>query len=168
MTSTGTNSTQHIVKKFKQLDVKDQLLVLASTYLDVKGSLSSQPAAGSNANDVGELLNQVKEMRQENQLEFLQDVLSDRQSDADRVELDPHPSKAMVELMPGVKPPLSRYRDLDQNSRLAFWYAFGREMESQIAPNVQSFTYSEQGKDVINSLKSLSVDEKVAFLNHLV
>jgi hypothetical protein len=168
MTSTGTNSTQQAVKTFRKLDTNNQLLVLASIYLQIKGSLSTDPASIDKADDVGQLVHQVKEMRQENQLEFLQDVLRDRQTDENRVELDPHPSKAMLELVPGVKPPLSRYRELEQNSRLAFWYCWGRELEGQIAQASQQAAGSNSVKELIDDLSGSNLDEKIAFLNHVV
>jgi Orange carotenoid protein, N-terminal len=168
MTSTGTNSTQQAVNTFQHLDTNNQLLVLASVYLEIKNSLSTDPASTAGADDVNQLVHQVKEMRQENQLEFLQDVLRDRQTDSNRVELDPHPSKAMLELVPGVKPPLSRYRELDKNSRLAFWYCWGRELEGQIASIAQQPNVSDAAKEVVAFLNSSNLDEKIAFLNHVI
>lgn len=169
MTSTNTDALNQVLKDFKRLPVDEQLAALGSIYAQVGSSVSSASGTAS-SKDVRELTDQVKEMRQEDQLQFMRDVFSSHKNDQDEVALDPHPTKAMLELIPGVAtPPLTRYQSLNANSRLAFWYQFAQEMGTDdVISMPTNYQPSSKTTEVLDTLKSCDFDQQVSFLSQVV
>lgn len=169
MALTNTDAIAKCVKAFNKLDVNQQLGVLATLYGDVKSSVTSHQTAMAPSSEVDQLLKQIHEMRQDNQLQFLQDVLSEKANKTDEVALDPHPSKAMLELLPGgVTPPLKKYQDMSVNSRLTFWYRLGQAMESQFSAIAANNPLASETTELLNSLKQCDFDQQIAFLNKVI
>jgi ribosomal protein S16 len=167
MTYTNQEALDKAMQAFHRLSVNDQIAALASLYREAAGSLSAAGAAPSQ--NVTELLQKVKELREENQLQFLQDLLSQKQNQQAEVALDPHPSKAMLELIPGAgAPPISQYNELSQEDRLAFWYAFAKQMGNGIIAPPADYQPSEQVTEVLNSLKSSEFNQQIEFLRKVV
>lgn len=169
MTFTNTDSLTQSVKALNKLDVNEQLIVLASLYADIKGSVTQHPTAMSVSSEVDELVKQINDMRQEDQVQFLRDVLSEKATQSDAVALDPHPTKAMLELLPGgVTPPLKKYQDMSVNSRLTLWYYLGQGMESQFSSIIASNPLSPEATQLVDSLKQGDFDQQIAFLDKVV
>lgn len=164
MTFTNTDTLDQAVKAFKRLPVDDQLAALASIYTAASGSLSSSASGIASSKDVGELVKQVKEMRPDEQVQLLRDVFSNQKTQGEEEVLDPHPSKALLELIPGgVTPPLSKYDSLDTNSRLGFLYQLAQEISLPT-----DYQLSSEATELLNSLKSVDFDQQVKFLSQVV
>jgi hypothetical protein len=168
MTSIDTNPLNRIVADFKKLPVDDQIAALGSMYQSIAGSLPSVASPTRGSNDVEQVVEQVLEMREGGQIEFLQDILSD--SDRDEVALDINPSKAMLELIPGdgIEPPIEQYENLDANERLMVWYRLASEMGDKFITLPSDYQWSDAAKAMMNSLSSLSADDKIGFLSQIV
>lgn len=167
MTSTNTTSNQ-LVSSFKQLPVDDQIAALGVIYQEIGGSLPSIATSGATSKQVEDVVKHVLELREGGQIQFLQDVLTD--TDQDEVALDINPSKAMVELIPGdgIEPPISEYEDLSANERLMVWYQLAGKMGNQFIAFPSDYQSSDAAKEILNSLSSLSVEEKLQFLSQIV
>lgn len=165
MTSVDTSSRDSLAASFKKLPVDDQIAALGYIYQEVGASL---PAASSMTSDkVRAIVKHVEEMRDGSQIAFLQDVLS---GDRDEVALDPHPSKALAELIPGDgdEPPISEYHKLNPTERLAVWYNLASKMGNGVVAIPSDYAPSAQTQELLNALKSLSADEKLQFLTQVI
>jgi Orange carotenoid protein, N-terminal len=166
----NTETRQQAVKSFHRLSVDEQVVALATLYAEIADSLKTANQGAAPSKNVAELMRHAKEMKPENQLQFLQDILSEKATQRDETALDPHPSKALIELLPGgSKPPISQYNDLSGNDRLGFWYLFAQNLGKDGAIALPAtLQTSAQTTELMNSLKSLDFEEKVAFLNQIL
>jgi hypothetical protein len=164
MTSINTSKFDQAIAQFQSLPAEEQLAALGVLFKGVSGSVPTSAFSGTNSGEITELVKQIKEQRQDEQLQTLGDLLANKTAKDDAVALDPHPSKAMVELLPGNKPALTRYESLDANSRLAFWYQLGQQLNDTIPVNS---SLSSEANELISSLQSLSAEEKAAFLGQI-
>ncbi|MBD2081599.1 orange carotenoid protein N-terminal domain-containing protein [Leptolyngbya sp. FACHB-17] len=166
MTSINTNNTDRAVSEFQKLPIEEQLVALGTLFKEVSGSVPSSALSTSSSNEISTLIDEIKSQRHDEQLQTLGDFLTNKVDHFDGVALDPHPSKALLELLPGsTQPPLARYEALDANSRIAFWYQLGQEFSSSIPTNAQ---VSPKATELLSSVRSLSAEEKAAFLGQLV
>lgn len=152
--------------RFKQLLVDDQIAALGYLYQKLGGSLPAIAPSDS----VNDLLNMLGDMREGSQIEFMQDVLNDRNTKPDEVSLDPHPSKALLELIPGdnVEPPLTQYHKLSPQERLSLWAQLASKMGDEVVAMPSDYAVSPEATEVLNSLNSLDTDQTVDFLSHIV
>ncbi|MBD2096164.1 hypothetical protein H6F90_13560 [Trichocoleus sp. FACHB-591] len=168
MTSANTNTAQTL-RSFQHLDVDQQIAALAYLYTELGQSISFPSSGVTSSNEISQLVKHVKELRSEDQLQFIRDVFSSQQSGREEVALDPHPSKALLELIPGgTKDPLSHYQSLDPNARLAFWYRLAQELDRDAISTAATTQLSSGAQEIINHLKSLEVSQQVDFLRQIV
>ena len=160
-----TKALNTLTTTFKRLPVDDQIAALGSLYQEVGSSLFSSDMTSKK---VEEVVKQVLEMREGSQIEFLQDILSD--TDHDEVVLDPHPSKAMAQLIPGdgVESPIVEYEKLSPNERLAVWYKIASKMGDGMASLPSNYSLSSEAQALLTSLQSCETDAKLQFLSQIV
>lgn len=169
MTYTNTDTLNQAIKSFRRLSIDEQIAALVALYSEAAKSVS--PAnSPTPSKDVQELIRHVKEMRAENQVQFLQDILAEKKNEQEEVALDPHPSKAMLELIPGsVEPPISQYNSLGKNDRLAFWYQFAQHMGKDGVVALPAQTQpSSKVEEFLAPLKSLDLNQQVEFLGRVL
>lgn len=165
MATTNPDLTK-AVKSFRSLSPDDQIGALAGIYAQAAGSLQSTNVSASDSENVRKLIESLEDAYGDNPVQFLKDVLLERQDKLDEVALDPHPSKAMMELLPGsTKPPLKRYNDLSAHDRMAFWYQFAQKFSSSIPA---SFQPSESAQQVLQSLGGMEMQQQVEFLGQIL
>lgn len=166
MTSIDTKTLNSLAARFKQLLVDDQIATLGYLYQELGSSLPTIVTSDK----VNDLLNMMGDMREGSQIEFMQDVLNDRTTKADEVSLDPHPSKALLELIPGddVEPPLTQYHTFSPNERLLFWSQLASKMGDEVIAMPSDYSLSSEAAELLSSLKLLGTDETVNFLSQIV
>ncbi|NEQ23905.1 MAG: hypothetical protein F6K28_33160, partial [Microcoleus sp. SIO2G3] len=146
--------------------INDRISILAAMWTQASSSLKSTNISASDSESVKKLLDNLGDAYSDDPALFLHDVLLQKQDGVDEVALDPHPSKAMVELLPGnSQPPLKRYDDLSAHDRMAFWYQFAQRFSSRIPSSYQP---SEQAQDVLNSLSGLDMQQQTEFLSQIL
>lgn len=130
---------------------------------EISGSIPVR--ASSMGGEIVSLIQQIHEQRQDEQLQTLSDFLANETAKGGQVQLYPYPSKAMLELVPGsTQPALTRYKSLDSNARLAFWYQLGQYLGNGIPAIPSDFSLSSEANDLLTSLRSLSLEQQAAFL----
>lgn len=166
MTSIDTKTIDSFVTRFEQLPVDDQIAALGYLYQEIGESLPSIAVSDK----VEDLLDTIGDMREGSQIEFMQDVFNDRANSQDEVALDPHPSKALLELIPGdnVEPPLSEYHKLSLSERLSLWHQLASKMGDEIIAIPSDYALSSEATKLLDSLKSLGTEEKVNFLSQII
>lgn len=166
MTSIDTKTLSSLATRFKQLLVDDQIAALGYLYQELGSSLPSI----ATPDKVNDLLNMMGDMREGSQIEFMQDVLNDRTTKTDEVSLDPHPTKALLELIPGdnVEPSLTQYHKFSPTERLSFWSQLASKMGDEVIALPSDYSLSPEATELLNSLKSLDTDQTVDFLSQIV
>lgn len=168
MTSINANAINQLVPQFKQLPVDDQIAALGQIYQEVAGSLPAPALQTNAAGAVEEVVKQILEMRGGGQIQFLQDVLS--HVDRDEIAVDIHPSKAMVELIPGdgIEPPIDEYENLNATDRLLVWYYLASRMGDDFIALPSDYWLSDAAKEVLQAFQSSSAEDKLNFLSQIV
>lgn len=167
MTSINTSSLDQAALAFQKLPVEEQLATLGMLLQEISGSIPVH--VSSMGGEIVPLIQQIHEQRQDEQLQTLSDFLANETAKGDVVALDPHPSKAMLELVPGsTQPALTRYKSLDSNARLAFWYQLGQYLGDGIPAIPSGFSLSSEANDLLTALRSLSLEQQAAFLSQVV
>lgn len=163
MTSINTSNLDQAIGVFQGLPVEEQLATLGMLFKDISGSIPAT-AFGSSGEST-KLIEQIKGQQQDEQLQTLSDFLANKTAKGDEVALDPHPSKALLELVPGsTQPAIARYESLDANSRLAFWYQLGQQMNDTIPANS---SVSSEASELLTTLRSLGAEQQAAFLSQI-
>lgn len=165
MTFTNTDTINQSIAAFRRLPIVDQLSILASIYPKIQ---QSTPAISgtSEQKEIHELINQIKQMREEDHVQFLQDVLSENAAGNRETALDPHPSKALLELIPGgVTPPLEQYQKLSKDAQMSFWYQFAQSMRERIPSNL---SLSPAANQILSSLDTNNVEQLMMFLRGIL
>jgi hypothetical protein len=167
MTSINTSSLDQTTLAFQKLPVEQQLAALGMLLKEISGSIPA--SVSSMSGEVVPLVQQIQEQRQDEQLQTLSDFLANETAKGDEVALDPHPSKALSELVPGsTQPAITRYKALDSNARLAFWYQLGQYLGDGIPAIPSDFSLSSEANELLTALRSLSLEQQAAFLSQVV
>lgn len=162
MTSMNTSNLDQAIVEFQRLPVEEQLATLGLLFRSISSSI---PANGLGSSEEStRLIEQIKGLQPGEQVQTLSDLLASK-AEGDGVALDPHPSKALLELIPGgTQPALTHYQSLDANSRLALWYYLGQQFSSSIPAD---FSLSSKANELLTSLRSLSAEQQAAFLSQI-
>lgn len=166
MTYTDAGTVQQAVQAFRKLDVDNKMMALMALYQSLQDNGLKGMGPGSVSKAAGDLVNHIQEMSKENQAEFLQDALDNQQTGDEQIELDSHPTKAMLELLPGgIKPPLSQYGEMDESDRLAVWYQLASQLDTRM-PGLTSA--SGAVSDFLSMVQQASPEEMLEFMRQVI
>jgi len=168
MAQTNIETPEQAVRVFQQLPVDERLAMIDAILADMGDAIAATPAGTNRSQAIADLIEQVQDMRQENQIAFLRDVLSEKSTDQDAIALDPHPSKAMVELIPGMTSPLENYRSLDPDARLVFWQQMQRAMGGNLMSAEMNPAFSSEASALATSFESWEMGQQINFLKRLI
>jgi hypothetical protein len=169
MTSTNVNQLQNAVSAFQSLDIDDKLAVLALVYTEKANEIPSNAGDALPTQKAADLVARVQQLSPEEQLFALRDILPAERTDQNETMLDPHPSKAMVELAQGgTEVPTGEYGSMNAEAKIAFWYLVAQRLGSNIIGIPSDYQPSQQAKQVATMLKSLNTDDLVAFLKQVL
>lgn len=165
MTYTNVNPVAQAVYNFHMLDVDERLGIIGLLYPQVSQKISTSDIESLPTQNAANLVSQIQQLSSEEQVFALRDLLSVSSNNPDEITLDPHPSKATVELAKGGKKvPTKEYAALNPESRLAFWYLLAQRLGNSITDITRDYDPSKQATEVLNSIKSLNTNELVSFL----
>ncbi|MBE9013463.1 hypothetical protein IQ250_25045 [Pseudanabaenaceae cyanobacterium LEGE 13415] len=166
MTSINTSELDQAIVEFQGLPVEEQLAVLGSLFKEISGSIPVSSFSNVSSDKITPLIEQIQAQRSDEQIQTLGDFLSLQAAKDDAVALDPHPSKALLELIPGnTQPALARYKELDQPSRLAFWYQLGQQFSASIPADI---SLSSEADELLSLLASLGAEQQASFLSQII
>lgn len=169
MTSTNINPVKQAVFNFQKLKIDDRLVVLGSLFSKVADTISTSDIDKLPTQKAADLVTQIQQLSPEEQLQAVRDLLPASSNDQDETVLDPHPSKATLELARGgTKIPTGEYGALNAEGKLVFWYYLGQRLGSSIINIPQDYTLSEQATTVLNSLQSLDTEDLVSFVKQVL
>ncbi|AFZ24658.1 Orange carotenoid protein [Cylindrospermum stagnale PCC 7417] len=169
MTATNINAVRQAVSAFHELQEDEQLTVLGLIYAENADTIPADAIDSLPIETAGDLVAQIQQLSPEEQLYALGDLLSANRNDQDEVMLDPHPSKALVELTRGgTKIPTGEYGSLSAEAKLAFWYLIGERLGTTIIGIPRDYSPSESATELLNTLKSLNTNDLVTFLKQVL
>jgi len=136
------------VQAFQQLDSDQQLGLLWFIYKDIGGSIDPKGGPDTAGFNIAQgLVDQIKQMSQEEQLQAQRNILSGQE--------DNQITRA--------------YADFNSSNRLAFWYLLGQAMDNNEAIQVPSdYKLSEQAESLRNSVQGLDFNDQITLLRDIV
>lgn len=165
---TYTGDFDQVRAQFQSLPPNEQLTALGVLFKGISGSIPADALSGANSSGATSLISQIQAQSPDEQEQTLGALLSSKSSAKGEVALDPNPSKALTELIPGTpdptRPGVEQYKSLDANARLAFWYQLGQQFSSSIPDNP---TLSKDATELLTELQSLSPEQQATFLSAL-
>ncbi|TVP67595.1 MAG: Orange carotenoid-binding protein [Nodularia sp. (in: Bacteria)] len=169
MTSTNINPVQQSASKFKQLDIDDKLAVMGRLYTQIANQLPADMIDALPTKKPAELVVQIQQVSPEEQLYALRDLLPATKNDQDEIMLDPHPTKATVELAQGgTTIPTGEYGVMKPEAKVAFWSLLAARLGTTIIDIPHDYSLSKPATEVFNTLKSLEPNDLVSFLKQVL
>ena len=130
------------------LGMDEQLAVLWYVYRDfVKDNITPEAERpNENLDKSEELVEQIKQMSPEDQLQVQKDLLIGK-------------ARSQFEI----------YKDYSSNQKLFFWYRLAQEMEQATVVQVpDDYTLSPNAQHLLDSVKELGFSEKLVFIKDVV
>jgi hypothetical protein len=169
MTSTNFNPVQQSVSRFKQLHIDDRLAVMGLVYSETANQLPADMIDALPTEKPAELVAQIQQISPEEQLYALRDLLPATKNDQDEIMLDPHPTKATVELAQGgTTIPTGEYGAMSKEEKLAFWSLLAERLGTTIIDLPHDYILSDPATAVFNSIKLLNTNDLVSFLKQVL
>ncbi len=144
--SNPTGTVDATVQQFQQLTVDDQLAALWFIYLETGKSITPAAPGAARLQLAEGLLNQVKKMTHQEQLQFMRELIQKVNTPANRA-----------------------YGVLSANTKLAFWYRLAQWMEEgTVIPMPNGYKLSEQGKQLFAKIQQLEFNQQITILRRVV
>ncbi|MEA5620598.1 orange carotenoid protein N-terminal domain-containing protein [Cronbergia sp. UHCC 0137] len=169
MTATNVGSITQASRTFQQLNIDDKLAILGLIYKEKSDQIPANIIDLLPTDRSVDLVAQIQQLSPQEQLFALRDLLPATRHDQDEIMLDPHPSKAMVELSHGgTTIPTGAYGEMNTEGKLAFWYLLAERLGSTIIGIPDDYHPSEPATTLLNSLKALHTNDLLAFLKQIL
>ena len=133
-------------EKFNKLSGDDKLATLWYIYEGLGDERIENPDDNKESDSSSELYNQLKDKSQDDQLQFMRDVLSGTENDL-----------------------TGQYNELSDTTKIALWYRLGDGMVSDSVVNVPSdYTLSDEGKDLVSKMNANSFEQSYIFVRDVL
>lgn len=134
------------ISVFKALNVDEQLAVLWFAYTEMGRSITPAATGAARLQLAEGLLNQIKQMTQDEQLEAMRDLVGQRNTAVSR-----------------------SYGVLSANTKLAFWYELSELMvKGLVVPVPAGYKLSRDGSQVLAALQELDFGQQITVLRTIV
>jgi hypothetical protein len=142
---------------------------LALLYTGVGDTMPANVIDSLPTDTAADLIAQIQQLSEEEQLFPLPPLLPATRNDQDSTMLDPHPTKALIELTQGgAKIPTGQYGQMNTNAKLAFWYMIAERLGATMIGIPRDYQPSQSVISLSNSLKSLNTNDLVAFFKRIL
>jgi len=148
MTYVQSNTGTELVKAFQSLDTDQQLALFWVVYTEMGESITpAAPSASTVSPEIAEgLLNQVKEMSFEEQLQVQRDLVNR--------------TNGLI---------CREYGALSDTTKLLFWYLLAQEMErGTVVPYPLDYQLSQQAQGVFQQIKQLDFGQQITLFRDIV
>ena len=138
--------TEKVVTNFRQLSTDEKLGVLWVIYENMGGSITPAAPGAANPQFTQTLLDRVKEMKPEQQLDFMRDLVN-RTSTEDT----------------------QQYKGFTDDNKLVFWYQLAVLMsEGEVIPVPDNYSPSAAASQVFNEVVALDFNSQITVLREAV
>lgn len=148
MTYVTSNIAPEQVKDFQALEVDQQLALFYFVYKKMGDTVTpAAPGASKASPEIAEgLLNQVKELSFDNQLQLQRDLITGKDTVITR-----------------------EYAALSDTTKLLFWYLLAQGMDSnQIIPMPSGYQLSNGANQLLTQIQELGFEKQIAFFRDIV
>ena len=148
MTYVTSNIAPEQVKAFQALEVDQQLALFYFVYKKMGDTVTpAAPGASKASPEIAEgLLNQVKELSFDNQLQLQRDLITGKDTVITR-----------------------EYAALSDTTKLLFWYLLAQGMDSnQIIPMPSGYQLSDGANQLLTQIQELGFEKQIAFFRDIV
>lgn len=146
MISAPQETVDATIRDFKQLSTDDQLAALWFIYRQTGKSITPAAPGAARLQLAEGLLNQVKEMTHQEQLQFMRHLVENVNTSATRA-----------------------YGVLSANTKLAFWYRLAQWMEEgTVIPMPTGYRMSEAATRIIAKIEGLDFNQQITILRRVV
>ncbi len=140
------NAVNSTVNVFKSLSVDDQLAVLWFAYTEMGSSITPAATGAARLQLAEGLLNQIKQMSHEEQLQVMRDLAGKKNNQISR-----------------------SYGILSANTKLAFWYELSELMvKGFVIPMPYNYQLSRDGVRVLQAIRELDFGQQITVLRKVV
>ena len=145
---TSQTTAEQKVYHLHSLEVDEQLAILWYVYKDfVKDNITAEPERpDENLEKSSALVEQVKQMSSEEQLQVQKDLIIGKDTDE-----------------------FQTYKEYSSNQKLFFWYSLAAEMErGNAVPVPDDYQLSPDAQQLLDSIKEIGFSEKLVFIKDAV
>jgi hypothetical protein len=146
MFTSQTLDVPSVTVSFQGLNVDDKLGLLWEIYTEIGRSITPAAPGAARLQFAEGILNQIKQMSQDEQLQFMRDLARK------------------------VSTPITRaYGVLTNNTKLAFWYQLAELMKAGfVIPVPPNYKLSQQANAVLGAIQSLEFNQQITVLRNAV
>ncbi|MBP5975212.1 Orange carotenoid protein [Brasilonema sp. CT11] len=147
-TQTGDPTIREYVTAWQGLDVDEQLALFWFVYKEMGGSITpAAPGASTVSPEIADgLFNQIKELSDDEQLQFQRDLINKADSDYTRM-----------------------YGSLADTTKLLFWYRLAQGMQQIIIkPMPPDYKLSEQAQQLLSKIIQIEYEQQITLFRDYV
>ncbi|MEA5535701.1 orange carotenoid protein N-terminal domain-containing protein [Crocosphaera sp. XPORK-15E] len=135
-----------VTARFQRLSTDDKLGLLWVAYTEIGRSITPAATGAARLQFAEGILNQVKQMSQDEQLKFMRDLVKK------------------------VSTPITRaYGTLTNNTKLAFWYQLAELMESGVViPVPPYYKLTQEANNALVAIQNLDFNQQITVLRNAV
>ena len=135
-----------VQSKFQTLGGDDKLAVLWYLYDGLGETTIENPDDNKESDNSSDLFNQLKDKSQDDQLQFMRDVLSGESNDSTKA-----------------------YQDLSNTTKVALWYRLGQGMAQGSVTQVPGdYSLPSDAQEVVDSLNAIDFEQKYNFMRNVL
>ena len=133
-------------EKFQSLGGDDKLAVLWYLYDGLGETTIGNPDDNKESDNSSDLFNQLKEKSNDDQLQFMRDVLAGESNDSTKA-----------------------YSNLSNTTKVALWYRLGKGMAAGSVTQVPGdYSLPGEAKEVVDSLNAIDFEQKYNFMRNVL
>ncbi len=137
-----TDDFQAYKEQFDKLSADDKLATLWYVYEGIGDERIENPDDNKESDSSSELYSQLKDKSEDEQLQFMRDILSGADNDL-----------------------TGQYSQLSNTTKIALWYRLGQGMTENSVVNVPSdYGLSDEGKDLVSKMNANSFEQSYIFM----
>lgn len=132
--------------KFQSLGGDDKLAVLWYIYDGLGETTIENPDDNKESDNSSDLFNQLKDKSEDEQLQFMRDVLSGESNDS-----------------------TSAYSELSDTTKIALWYRLGQGMaQGSVIQVPGDYSLSGDAQEVVESINAIGFEQKYNFMRNVI
>ena len=140
------NNTDDAIAAFEQLSTDTKLGLLWVIYDNMGGSITPAAPGSAETQFTQKLLDTVKSMEQQQQLEFMRDLVNCQSTEATQ-----------------------EYATYTNDNKLVFWYELAVLMaKGEVIPVPRSYSLPQDGLTLFNAITQMEFNEQITILRHAV
>lgn len=145
-TANKTNFLSELKQKFDGFDTDKKLAILWYVYEGIGDARLEEPDENKEPDTSVDLYNKLKDKSNDEQLQFMRDVLSGNSNDA-----------------------TNEYQSLNNTTKVALWYRLGEGMAGDnVVPVPADYDLSDEAKALVEKVNDIDFDQRYIFMRDAI